>query len=148
MRRIFTLAIPARAREKKLRLLALLPPGPESRLLQALAPEAGLCLTLSDALQDIVFRNQSDVPPIIVLDRQLFPDRWKTMVRMLTRNSPRPYVILLSPTTDANLWDEVQRVGGSDILRLPATRDDLLHALKRAGQLWRSQQQVHGPLSR
>ena len=65
---------------------------------------------------------------------------------MLTRELYRPYVILLSPTVDRNDWDELQRVGGSDILRSPVNRDDLIWAVKRAWQFWRSQQKVYSPL--
>jgi FixJ family two-component response regulator len=68
------------------------------------------------------------------------------MVRNLSRKSPRPHVILLSPNADANLWDELERVGGSDILRTPINRDKMLRAVKRAWLLWRNQQQVRMPL--
>jgi hypothetical protein len=37
---------------------------------------------------------------------------------------------LLSPNADANLWDELQRAGGSDILRTPFDRADLLLAAR------------------
>jgi FixJ family two-component response regulator len=67
------------------------------------------------------------------------------MVRDLARKSPRPYVILLSPNADTNLWDELQRVGGCDILRTPINRDKILRAVKRAWLLWRNQQQVRSP---
>jgi FixJ family two-component response regulator len=135
-----------RAGEKKLQILALMPHGQDSQLLRAVARDAGLFVTLSDTATEIVFRRHSDVPSIVILDPLLFPDRWKGIIWMLTRNSPRPYVILLSPTADANLWDELQRVGGSDILRFPIRRDTLIEALERAGQIWRNQQEAHGPL--
>ena len=51
-------------------------------------------------------------------------------------------MILLSPTTDNNLWDELQRLGGSDIQRTPLNRDKMLWAVKRAWFLWCSQQEV------
>ena len=35
-------------------------------------------------------------------------------------------MILLSSNADPNLWDELQRAGGSDILRTPVTRNELL----------------------
>ena len=134
------------ASDQKLRILALITDGPNCHVLRAIAQNAGWCLTLSDTTSAIAFRRESDVPPIIIFDRQLFPDRWSDMVKLLAKNSPRPYVILLSPSVDANLWDELQRSGGSDILRDPINRDSLLDALKRAWQLWRNQQQVRDNL--
>jgi FixJ family two-component response regulator len=136
-----------KAGETNLQILALMPHGPDSLLLHALARDAGLCLTVSDAAVDLVFPRASDVPPIVIIDRQHFPNRWKRIVRALSRNSPRPCIILLSPRADANLWDELQRVGGSDILRHPITREHLEQALERAAQLWRNQQRAHSLLS-
>ena len=138
---------PAEGASHQTRILALITNGPNRLLLQAaIAQNAGWRLTLADTASAIAFRRRSDVPPIVIFDRQLFPDRWTRMVKLLARNSPRPYVILLSPSADANLWDELQRAGGSDILRDPIHRDSLLDALERAWQFWRSQQQVRDPL--
>lgn len=135
-----------KAGETNLRILALMPHGPDSQLFHSLARDAGLCLTVSDT-PDLVFRRGSDVPSIVFVDRQHFPNRWKRIVKRLSRNVPRPCIILLSPRADANLWEELQRVGGSDILRHPITREHLEHTLERAVQLWRNQQRTHSPLS-
>jgi FixJ family two-component response regulator len=133
-----------RTRTRRLRILALVAPGPERQLLKAAARDAGARLNVTDAVSRIVFQRASDVPPIVLLDRSLVPDLWRAIVRALARTSPRPYVILLSPTADANLWDELQRVGGSDLVRSPFQHQALLEALERAGQLWRNQQVAHG----
>jgi len=102
-------------------------------------------LTLSETLPSLTSGGPADVPPIIIYDRELSPDHWREIVRTLTKKSPKPYVILLSANTDANLWEELQRVGGSDILRTPVNQDEMLGALKRARQLWHSQMQVRTP---
>jgi len=86
------------------------------------------------------------VPPIIIYDRELSPYHWHEIVRAFTKTSPRPYVILLSSNADTNLWDELQRVGGPDILRAPVTRDNMAGALQMAWQLWNSHQQLRLPL--
>jgi len=133
---------------QQMRVLALMTDGPNRLLLQAaIAQKAGWCLTFADTASAIVFRRTSEVPPIIIFERQLFPDRWGGMVKLLAKNSPRPYVILLSPSVDANLWDELPRAGGSDILRDPINRDSVLDALERARQFWCNQQQVQVPVA-
>jgi FixJ family two-component response regulator len=105
-------------------------------------------LTLADTSPGLIIGQRADLPPIIIYDREISPRNWCEAVGALTRQSPRPYVILLSPNADANLWDELQRAGGSDILRTPVSRDHLLGALKRAWMLWQSQQQVRSPFHR
>ena len=61
--------IPARNRRAKkggrmnLQILALMPHGPDSLLIQSVARDAGLCLTVSDTAAGIAFRRPSDVPP-------------------------------------------------------------------------------------
>lgn len=136
---------PEVARQKAPRILALVPPGPNRLLLQTVSRDAGWALTLSETAPGIAPGCQSDDPPIIIYDRELSPYDWRDIVRVLAKKSPRPYVILLSPNADTNLWDELQRVGGSDILRTPINRDNMLRALKRAWLLWRNQQQVRSP---
>jgi FixJ family two-component response regulator len=136
---------PEGARQKAPRILALVPQGPDRLFLQAISRDAGWALTLSETTPGIASGCQSATPPIIIYDRELSPGHWGEMVRDLARKSPRPYVILLSPNIDTNLWDEVQRVGGSDILRTPISRDKLLRAVRRAWLLWRNQQQVRSP---
>jgi FixJ family two-component response regulator len=134
-----------RSREEAPRILAILPLGPSRRLLQSVTDDAGWVLTLSETPPAVGSMRQNNLPPIVIYDRELSPDRWSETVGLLVKSSPRPYVILLSPNADANLWDELQRVGGSDILREPITRDKMAGALKRAWQMWRSQQQVRAP---
>lgn len=135
---------PEGARRKPPRILAVVPAGPDRRVLQALARDAGWALTLSET-PIFTLACQADVPPLIIYDRCLSPDHWRDIVRVLAQKSPRPYVILLSSNSDANLWDELQRVGGCDILRTPVNRDNLLWALKRAWLLWHNQQHIRLP---
>ncbi|HTP30837.1 MAG TPA: hypothetical protein VMJ75_01610 [Candidatus Acidoferrales bacterium] len=121
------------------RILALVPEGPNRRILEAASEDAGWALTWSNA------EACGGVPAIVVYDRELSPQHWGEIVRAFAKESPRPYIILLSPTVDANLWTELERAGGSDIVRTPIRRDYLLWALIRAWQLWRTQQNVRTP---
>ena len=136
---------PDGARQKTPRILAIVPQGPNRLLLQAISRDAGWALTVSETPPSLTSARQGDVPPIIIYDREITPDHWHEIVGVLTKSSPRPYVILLSPNADTNLWDELQRVGGSDILRTPVNRDSMLWAVLRAWLLWRNQEQVRPP---
>lgn len=123
------------------RILAILPPGPNRLLIEALSREAGWALTISD-MPSASFGDNPDTPPIVLYDRELSLYDWRETIRALTRSSPRRYVILLSSTCDTNLWDELERLGGSDILRTPTDRESVLRAVRRAWSLWHTQQQV------
>ena len=126
-------------------ILAIVANGPNRLLLQTVSREAALAITLSETLPALMSCRPACVPPIIVFDRELAPDNWRDIVSNLTKLSPRPYVILLSPIADANLWDELHRAGGSDILRTPISRDSFVWAVSRAWQLWKNQEQVRSP---
>jgi DNA-binding NtrC family response regulator len=138
---------PEGARQKMPRILAIVPQGPNWRLLQAISRDTGWALTVSETPPNLTSGYQADVPPIVIYDRDLSPNHWREIVGVFTKKSPRPYVILLSPNADANLWDELQRVGGSDILRTPVNQGNMLWAVKRAWVLWRIQQHIRLPVS-
>jgi FixJ family two-component response regulator len=125
-------------------VVAIVSRGRDSDLLGALSRQSGWKLTLSER-PDLI---TSGVPPVILYDRSLAPSGWSEVIRAWTVKSPRPYVILLSPNTDANLWEELQRAGGSDILRLPLNQDHVLEAVKRAWRVWCNQQHVRSHLRR
>jgi len=129
------------------RILALVPEGPNRTVLQAVSEDAGWALTLSDTEMTCASLGPCGVPPIIIYDRDLSPKNWREILRAFAKKSPRPYIILLSSNADPNLWDELQRVGGSDILGTPVTRNELLEALTKAWQLWRIQQKVRLPVA-
>ncbi len=137
---------PERDRKNAPRILAVVSPGPDRHLIQAIAQDSGWILTLSETLAAPTFGCPADVPPLVIYDREISPNHWHDTVRALTKKSPRPYVILLSRNADANLWDELQRVGGCDILRTPVQKDNLLWAVKKAWVLWHNQQHVRVPL--
>ncbi len=134
------------ARQTAPRILAIVPQGPSRLLLQAISRDAGWNVTLAETAPSLTSGCQPDVPPIIIYDRELSPHHWREIVGLLAKISPRPYVILLSPSADTNLWDELQRLGGSDILRTPVSRDNLVWAVRRAWQLWHHQEQVRSAL--
>jgi len=126
--------------------LAIVPDGQDRLLLQTIASEAGWIVSFSGTTLDILSGRLADVPPIVIYDRDFFPNNWREAVAALSKVLPRPYVILLAANLDNNLLDELQRLGGSDILRKPARRDDIAEAVKTGWMLWRSQQQVRSLL--
>src|SRR5215470_15902395 len=93
-------------------VVAFVPPGHNRATIETVCSEEGWTLTISDTLGAIA-RSRGQLAPIIFFDRDLWPGTWREAVGLLTNRSPRPYVILISPNSDGNLWDELQRFGGS-----------------------------------
>lgn len=122
------------------RILAILPDGSNRRMLEGIARESGWALTVSESPDDV--ERLCDDSPILLYDGGPGASDWPQAVATLTRRTPRPYLILLAPQINSNLWEELQRVGGSDLLRLPLDRDHVTSAIKRAWQVWRNQQRV------
>jgi FixJ family two-component response regulator len=135
------------ARHLEPRILALVPEGPNRLVLQTISENGDWALTVTDSDSTCAHLGSFGEPPIIIYDRHLSPQHWGEILRPFARRSPRPYIILLSSNADPNLWDELQRVGASDILRSPVTRSELLGALTKAWQLWRIQQKVRPPVA-
>jgi FixJ family two-component response regulator len=119
-------------------VLAFVREGPNRVALRKISADAGLALTCRERAAP----TELEIAPIIIYDRELSPAHWPQAIHALARKSPRPYIILLSSSVDANLWDELQRAGGCDILRTPLDQEALLGAVQRAWQLWRSLRHV------
>jgi AmiR/NasT family two-component response regulator len=57
-------------------------------------------------------------------------------------------VILLSARCDNNLWDDLIGFGGSDILRTPLDREDVMRAIRSAWSLWSHLQRLRRATAR
>ena len=85
------------------------------------------------------------ITPVILLDRDLAGPEWRSTMRRLAQNRPKPCIILVSPAIDPYLFDEVVRQGGFDMVTKPIQPDEL----RRIGQLaltfWKRRQAGHSP---
>jgi hypothetical protein len=121
--------------------LAIMAEGPGRDALQMIFREAGWKLTIAETSAPGLDPCTERLP-IILYERELNPCHWREAVSLLSRLPPRPYVILLSSSSDKNLWDELVRHGGSAILRMPVDPDTVMRAVKSGWFLWRSQQRL------
>jgi hypothetical protein len=121
--------------------LAIMAEGPGRDALQMVFREAGWKLMIAETSAPAL-DPRTERLPIILYERELNPCHWREAVSLLSGLSPRPYVILLSSRSDKNLWDELVRHGGSDILRTPIDRDTVVRAVKSGWSLWRNQQRL------
>src|SRR5690348_16936704 len=85
-------------REEAPRILAMLATGSDRSLLQAASHDFGWNLSLSPAPPHNLPDSHAAVAPIVICDRDLPSYNWRDVFCVLTKASPRPYVILLSPS--------------------------------------------------
>jgi DNA-binding NtrC family response regulator len=128
--------------EDELRALAIMGAGPGRDTLQAIFDDAGWVLTIADTLASAIALQKEGLVPIVLYDREVIESDWRAVVSLLSRLPPHPCVILLAGSSDNNLWDEFGRYGGSDILRTPVERDEVIRAVKAGWSLWQNQQKL------
>jgi FixJ family two-component response regulator len=75
--------------------------------------------------------------PVILLDRDWFGTDWRVAVKNLASLPQRPCVILLSGTSDQQLWRELARCGGYDTLLKPLQKEHVARMIRLALAYWR-----------
>ena len=124
------------------RALAVMGAGPGRDALQGVFRDAGWKLVVADTPSSAFASQQKEPLPIILYERELTERGWRQVVAVFSRQSPRPCVVLLSRRSDKNLWDELVRCGGFDLLRTPIDRDAVLRTVRAGWSIWRNQ---HNP---
>lgn len=122
-------------------ILAIVPEGADRAVLRALSDADGWEVIFADSPKAMAIRDEP-LQPIVFYDRRFDGYDWREAVRSFARSSSHPFVILLSPTFDQNLWEELERIGGSDILRSPIEQERTRRAVNRAWWLWRNEQNL------
>ena len=120
------------------RALAVMGEGPGRDALQVVFNDAGWKLVVADNSALAFARQEKDPLPIILYDRALTERGWRQAVSLFSRLSPRPCVVLLSRSSDKNLWDELVRCGGFDLLRTPVDRDAVIRTVRAGWSIWRN----------
>ncbi len=111
-------------------------------MLERLSSQAGWRISFAGNAEEAVEQFRVMEVSIVVYDREVNPAGWRQAIRLLCDESPQPYLILLSKTSDRNLWEELERLGGSDILKTPLDAGLAMRAVNRGWSLWRSQQRL------
>jgi DNA-binding NtrC family response regulator len=119
--------------------LAVMSDGPDRDALKAIFRDAGWKLAVAGDFASAIAGEERDHSPIILYERELGEKDWRPAVSIFSRLSPRPCVILLSRNSDKNLWDELVRCGGFDLLRTPLNGNAAVRTLKAAWAIWQNQ---------
>lgn len=95
-------------------------------------------LNVVTALESAAVSVAAEMPPVILLDRDLAGQDWRETVRMLASQPPAPAVILASHVVDQYLFTEVVHHGGYDVISKPFRVDELRRALGLAFSFWKN----------
>jgi len=74
--------------------------------------------------------------PVMLCDSDWPGTHWHVMVRDFASSPLRPCVILASRIPDEQVWEELVRCGGHDLVAKPLRLEDLSCALKLAISYW------------
>jgi DNA-binding NtrC family response regulator len=118
--------------------MAVMGEGPGRDALEGVFRDAGWQLVVADNSTSAIMRQQNEAWPIILYERELTGRGWRQAVSRFSRLSPHPFVVLLSHSSDNNLWDELVRCGGFDLLRTPIDPDEVIKTVSAGWAIWQN----------
>jgi DNA-binding NtrC family response regulator len=121
------------------RALAVMGAGPGRDALQGVFRDAGWQLVVADSPSSAFASQQREPLPLVLYERELTERGWRQIVSLFSRQSPRPCVVLMSRSSDRNLWEELVRCGGFDLLRIPVDRDAVIRTVRAGWFIWQNQ---------
>ena len=123
-------------------VLAVVEEGPAREAVAEAARREGWVLEIADSLKAVQETQRAMRHAVVVYQRELPGIDWREAVSICAGMAGRPCVILLSRLADHNLWVELARHGGSDLLREPVEIQALGAAVHNAWSLWQTQQKL------
>lgn len=137
-------SIPVRAAvDPAPRAMVVMSEGSGRDALEGVFRDAGWKLAVADNSGSAIMRQKSEAWPIILYERELTDNGWRQAVSLFSRLSPHPFVVLLSRSSDNNLWDELIRCGGFDLLRTPIDRDAVIKTVSAGWAIWQNWHSRH-----
>ncbi len=119
--------------------MAIVAGGVDTAALQSAFQDAGWPLAVADNTTDALMMQMEQRFCVILLQREAAGRDWRPAVRVLSRMAPRPCVLLLSQTPDMNLWEELVRCGGFDVVRVPLDGGAMIRTVRAGWSVWKQQ---------
>lgn len=129
---------PERSSLVEVTLVGLVRGDEDRRFLAGLCGRKGWQVIFTDTCRDAKAAIDRLKAPVVLCDRELPELEWRKAVARLAAPPHRACVILLSGAVDTNLWNEVVRGGGYDVLSKPMREDEVVRAVRLAHSYWNS----------
>ena len=132
-------AIPTRiALPDRVPVITLLLDEQDRRVLASLAGGVSLDIHAAGSCAEAAAMARRFTAPIILLDRDWPGSEWRSTAETLSAAPHGPCVILVSSVADDNLWEELIRRGGYEILKKPLDAEKATRVIKLALSYWTS----------
>jgi DNA-binding NtrC family response regulator len=133
----FTYILPSRVTlPSRLPVVALIVDQEDRRILAGASSEQTWEVHFAESCEHASAMARRLAAPVILLDRDWSGTEWRGAVESLAALPHRACVILVSGVADANLWQEIVRRDGYDILSKPLRKDDVMRVVKLALTYW------------
>lgn len=119
----------------------------DQALLRAICELAGWKMCTVSTCREAVVCSEAHHPWVVVCESELPDGTWKDLLRVLDRLADAPTLVVTSPRTGDDLWSEVRKMGGCDVLTKPLHREEALPVLGLAllAHQWRCKRADHSP---
>jgi len=74
--------------------------------------------------------------PVVLCERELGKDTWKTLLARMAQLEEKPYLIVASRSADESLWAEALNLGVYDVLARPFVTSEVARTLSLAWLRW------------
>ena len=120
----------------RLTVVALIPGDADRHELLGVCGRNGWNLLFAGTLAEALTVQDKVGAPVILCDRDLPGNGWRSTVERLASSPHHACVILVSAVADTYLWNEVVRTGGFDILSKPFREEDVARTVRLAWSYW------------
>ncbi len=119
-------------------MLAIMESAQDQAAVADFARSNGWDLTVVDTIPEASRISAKPNTALIILDRDLTENDWRSVVHSLAQRSPAPCIILASSVLDEYLFEEIVKQGGFDIVAKPIRPDELRRIGGLALSFWKS----------
>ena len=126
----------ASPRQRPGKLLSVSPNQDDHRALERLLCPSNWAICKAYTLASGVALLRENNFPLVVCERDLFPDSWKEMLEQTTLLAKPPYLIVTSRLADDYLWAEALNLGAYDVLPKPFEATEVERVVGSAWLHW------------
>ena len=99
----------------------------------------GWGLKLLETVDQALSRAGSEPVSLVILDRDLSEQEWRSSVQSLAKTRSNPCVLLASSVVDPYLFQELVKQGGFDVVPKPIQSKELARLGRLAFAYWKNQ---------